>query len=64
MTQNEYNKRIQAELTTLNRQIDIKILKGLSYAYESRKHKMLLSKLKRQKSTVFGRILHSFSFGQ
>lgn len=38
-------KTIRRELDSLNRVIDAKIMRGLSYAREARKHKILLSKL-------------------
>jgi hypothetical protein len=38
-------KTIRHELESLNRMIDAKIMRGLSYAREARKHKMLLYRL-------------------
>ncbi len=37
---------IKSELDRVNQEIDIKIIKGVSYIRESRRHKMLLSQLK------------------
>lgn len=39
------SKIIRSELQTLNERIDEKILRGLSYAREARRHKFLLSRL-------------------
>jgi hypothetical protein len=46
MTQHQAYKVIVMELERLNKEIDLKIIKGLSYAEESRRHKMLLGRLK------------------
>ena len=39
-------KELQKELAKLNSIIDMKIIKGLSYKKESRRHKFLISQLK------------------
>ncbi len=60
MTQQQYIKNIERELGTLNRTIDIKILEGKSYAQIARRHKELLTtlrKLSRERTSMF-----SFSF--
>jgi hypothetical protein len=46
MTQEQYKKGILREIQSLNRRIDMKIIKGESYAGESRRHKMLRAKLR------------------
>ncbi len=38
---------IRREISALNRRIDEKIIKGLSYAYEAKRHKFLKSQLSR-----------------
>jgi hypothetical protein len=58
MTQNAFEKEIRKELDRLNRRIDEKIIRGLSYAQEARRHKQLIARLRPQKS-FFSR---SFSF--
>lgn len=39
-------KTIQQEIDALNWKIDVKIIKGLPYRTESRRHKFLVSQLK------------------
>lgn len=46
MTQHQAYKVIVEEIERLNKEIDLKIIKGLSYAEESRRHKTLLARLK------------------
>lgn len=38
-------KMVRSEIENLNRRIDEKIVRGLSYAREARRHKFLISKL-------------------
>jgi len=47
MSKYQITREVQKELEVLNRRIDQKILRGLSYALEARRHKMLLSHLTR-----------------
>ena len=59
-------RTIRTELEALNRRIDQKILRGLSYANEARRHKFLLARLydlNRQISNVAQRNWFSRSFG-
>jgi len=46
MSQHQAYKVIVGEIEMLNKEIDMKIIKGLSYADESRRHKTLLARLK------------------
>jgi hypothetical protein len=46
MTKHQTIKLIRSELNGLNRLIDVKIIKGVPYKDESRRHKLLLRKLK------------------
>jgi hypothetical protein len=41
MSQEDINRNIHLELSRLNRLIDLKIIKGLSYREEARRHKFL-----------------------
>ncbi len=45
MTRENFTKTAQKELESLNELIDMKIIKGLSYRNEARRHKFLLSKI-------------------
>ncbi len=60
MSQQEYTRTIEAQLRELNKQIDLKILKGLSYVTESRKHRLLLSKLRPERESLFTKLVHAF----
>ena len=40
-------RAIRDEISRLNREIDLKIIRGLSYARESRRHRMLSAQLSR-----------------
>lgn len=46
MSGHTYKKTIESELRKLNEAIDLKIIKGVSYVKESRRHKFLLRQLK------------------
>ena len=60
MTRHQYTKNIQSELRKLNERIDYKILRGFQYADDSRRHKMLLARIRKQKKVgFFGRITSS-----
>jgi hypothetical protein len=43
MSQTQYQKTLAQELEKLNRQIDYKIVHGIRYRDDSRKHKAILS---------------------
>lgn len=45
MSSNTFKKAIEQELRKLNEEIDSKIVKGLSYMKESKRHKALLRQL-------------------
>jgi hypothetical protein len=45
MSSNTFKKAIERELRKLNEEIDSKIVKGLSYMKESKRHKALLRQL-------------------
>lgn len=63
MSKQNLEKTLREELDILNDQIDRKIIRGLSYAREARRHKFILSRInelrKAQHSSWFGR---SFAF--
>ena len=54
MSSHTFKKAIERELQRLNEEIDNKIVKGLSYINESRRHKTLLKQLDsfKQKSSL------------
>lgn len=45
MSHDTLRKTIERELQKLNDEIDVKIVKGLSYVKESRRHKFMLKRL-------------------
>ena len=47
MSKQNLEKAVRKELEVLNDQIDRKIIRGVSYVKESRRHKFLLSSLSR-----------------
>jgi hypothetical protein len=54
MSKQNFEKALQKELEILNDQIDRKIIKGLSYAKESRRHKFIvqgLANIRRNKNS-------------
>ncbi len=49
MSKQNLEKEVRKELEMLNDQIDRRIIKGLSYGREARRHKFLLSSLARMR---------------
>jgi len=45
MSKQNLEKALRAELELLNNQIDARIVRGLSYAREARRHKLVISTL-------------------
>lgn len=45
MSKNQTTKAIRAEIERLNRDIDLKIIRGLSYKKESLRHRFLMNRL-------------------
>lgn len=60
MSKYELRKTIKKELKDLNWKIDMKIVRGLSYKTDARRHKFLVMQLNRlssqEKGGVFGRM--------
>ncbi len=50
MSQKEYVKALNKEIQKLNEVIDHKILGEINYAREARRHKTLLSKLRKEEA--------------
>jgi len=60
MSKHEIVKSLRAEIRKVNRIIDQKIIYGKPYYLESRRHRFLMSQLKRitpQRTSIFGRSL-------
>ncbi len=53
MSKDQYIVALERELTKLNKQIDLKIIRGENYSFESRKHKMLKEISKKYKKPTF-----------
>lgn len=62
MTQHQAYKVIVEEIERLNKEIDLKIIKGVSYAEESRRHKVLLARLKHANPQPMWWIKRSLNF--
>lgn len=62
MTQQQYLKTIEQQLQRINDTIDAKIMKGIPYVVESKKHKALLQKLRthRQQNSIFYKMFFHF----
>jgi len=66
MTQTQYLKMLEKEIQKINKQIDLKILRGEEYWKEARDHKLMLRRMRyhqRQNfmKSFFKRIFPSFS---
>ena len=66
MSKHQTIKTILHELDKLNQEIDIRIIRGVSYIREARRHKFLMAQLKRlsPQRTMFGSFsfMHTFMF--
>jgi hypothetical protein len=63
MTTTQYQKTLRRELANLNQKIDMLIIRGQSYAYEAKKHKMLTRQLRALSGqSFFSRLTSSMSF--
>ncbi len=60
MSKHELLKTVKRELRELNWRIDLKIVRGLSYREEARRHRILLRQLERLKESrsegIFGKM--------
>ncbi|OHA93962.1 MAG: hypothetical protein A3H52_02395 [Candidatus Zambryskibacteria bacterium RIFCSPLOWO2_02_FULL_39_26] len=61
MTKQNLEKALKRELILLNEIIDQKIVRGFSYAREARRHKYILSSIRRMRQNS-GWFSRSFSF--
>jgi len=55
-------RTIRAEIDRLNREIDLRIIKGISYKRESARHKFLMATLVRLQPRKINWFERSFSF--
>ncbi|MEK7136408.1 MAG: hypothetical protein AAB821_02350 [Patescibacteria group bacterium] len=60
MTQYQYAKSIKSEVDDLNRIIDQKIIRGLSYRRESLRHKKLIREMRGRRTNTSWRSIMSF----
>jgi hypothetical protein len=62
MTREQYIKILQRELDKLNKQIDMKIMEGVSYSKEAKEHKLLLRKMHQHtRKSFFNKIFSSLT---
>jgi len=64
MSKHKAIKTIRSEIDRLNREIDIRIIKGLSYRREALRHKFLMAQLARlseRQNSWFGKSLRFVS---
>jgi hypothetical protein len=62
MTTYTLEKMLTAELSSLNRAIDRKIMLGLPYSREARDHRLVLAKLMRLKRSSGSSLFSRFNF--
>lgn len=62
MSKQNLEKALRAELELLNNQIDAKIIRGLSYARESRRHKLILASIANLRREMRSSWLSRFTF--
>ena len=65
MSKNQYINSLEQQIKALNERIDAKIISGQEYVAESRKHRMLLQKIRsqrrEQKKGLLGRVFPLFA---
>lgn len=64
MSKYHLEKALRRELVVVNQIIDARIIKGLSYSRESKRHKFILSSLariRRESKSDYGWLARSFS---
>jgi hypothetical protein len=63
MSKHQAIKTIRTEIERLNQEIDLRIIKGVSYKREALRHKFLMNQLARlapRRSNWFGKIISSY----
>jgi len=63
MSKQQVIKTLRHEIAGVNKEIDLRIIKGMSYRREALRHKMLTAQLHRlaRRESIFGRVL-GFAF--
>ncbi len=62
MSKQNFEKSLRKELKVLNEIIDMKIIRGLSYGAEAKRHKFVLASLASIKGTKSGWMFRTFNF--
>ncbi|MDE2041111.1 MAG: hypothetical protein KGI59_01855 [Patescibacteria group bacterium] len=64
MSKHQTKKIIRAEIERLNQEIDLRIIRGVSYRREARRHRFLMTQLARLNSSGFlGSVLFTMRQG-
>jgi hypothetical protein len=53
MNHNQYRQAIERELSKLNKEIDVKIITGLDYHDDARRHRQLLTQMRRMSTKSY-----------
>jgi hypothetical protein len=62
MSKQNFEKSLKKELRVLNEIIDMKILRGMSYGAEARRHKFVLASLANIKRSKSNWMVRTFNF--
>ncbi len=62
MSKQNFEKSLKKELRVINEIIDMKIIRGLSYANEAKRHKFILSSLANIKRANSNWMVRTFNF--
>ncbi len=62
MSKQNLEKALRAELELLNNQIDARIVRGLSYAREARRHKLILASIANLRREMRSNWFSGFTF--
>ena len=62
MSKQNFERSLRKELKVLNEIIDMKIVRGLSYATEARRHKFVLASLANIKRSKSNWMVRTFNF--
>lgn len=60
MTKEQYIHKIKKEVKQLNEVIDFKIIHGMRYVNEARRHRILLQKIRAQRPNKFYNLFFQF----
>lgn len=62
MSKQNFEKSLKKELRVLNEIIDMKIVRGLSYASEAKRHKFVLASLANMRNSKAGWLVRTLNF--